>query len=70
MWLVYLRFEGNGKTKVGHVRCINKEEAEATVKRGRKPGASFEGSHLVEYAFFVTVQWNSQSSAAAPRTDC
>jgi hypothetical protein len=52
MWLVYLRFEGNGRTKVGHIRCANKEDAQAVVERGRKPDASFEGSQLVEYAFF------------------
>ncbi len=54
MWLVYLRFEGNGRTKVGHVRCDNKKEAEEIVERGRQPGASFEGSNLVEYAFFYS----------------
>jgi hypothetical protein len=52
MWLVYLRFEANGRTKVGHVRCSNRQEADAIVERGRKSGASFEGSQLVEYALF------------------
>ena len=52
MWLVYLRFEGIGRTKVGHVRCGNRQEAEAIVERARKPGASFKGSRLLEYAFY------------------
>ena len=69
MWLVYLRFEGNGRTKVGHVRCANKEDAQALVERGRTPGASFEGSRLVEYALFYahgTIQEKVAPTSAEP----
>lgn len=52
MWLVYLRFDGDGRTKVGHVRCGNKQEAIAAVEKAREPGASFDGSRLTEYALY------------------
>jgi hypothetical protein len=52
MWLVYLRFDGNGRTKVGHVRCPNEVEARAAVEKAQKPDASFEGSRLTEYALY------------------
>lgn len=54
MWLVYLRFEGAGRTKVGHVRAANKQEAEQLVERARHRGASFPDSTLMEYGFFYS----------------
>jgi hypothetical protein len=54
MWLVYLRFDGNGRTKGGHVRCPNELEARAAVERAQKPDASFESSRLTEYALYYS----------------
>jgi hypothetical protein len=52
MWLVYLRFDGDGQTRVGHVPASNKKEAEQVVERARKMGASFPNSRLTECQFF------------------
>ena len=52
MWLVYLRFDGDGQTKVGHVAASNKKEAEEVVERARKIGASFPNSRLTACQFF------------------
>ena len=52
MWLVYLRFDGDGQTKVGHVSAANKEEAKQVVERAKMIGASFPNSRLTECELF------------------
>lgn len=51
MWLVYLRFEGKGETKITHLLTDNQDNAKKAVENAREFGAS-QQTPLVDYKFF------------------
>lgn len=53
MWLVYLRFEDNGKIRTYHVRTGNKQDVQHIISRAEKHGLTAT-SRLEEYAAFYT----------------
>ena len=51
MWLVYLRFDDQGKVDTYHVRTANKATSDKVLKMAEKRGLS-ASSKLLEYAMF------------------
>jgi len=51
MWLLYLRFDNEGKVETHHVTAANKAEADSVLKLASQHGLT-ASSKLVEYAFF------------------
>jgi hypothetical protein len=53
MWLVYLRFDDQGKTRTYHVRTSSKADVQKIVKLAEKRGLT-KTAKLEEYAAFYT----------------
>jgi len=53
MWLVYLRFDDQGKVRTYHVRTANKDSVQEIVKLAEKRGLT-KTAKLEEYAAFYT----------------
>ncbi len=51
MWLVYLRLDGKGETRVSHWLCYRQDECMKVVEDARKFGAAKE-MRLSDYAIF------------------
>ncbi len=51
MWLVYLRFDGNGEGKTYHVSADTKWHVDKILAMAQKHGLS-KSEWLVEYAYF------------------
>jgi hypothetical protein len=53
MWLVYLRFDDQGKTHTYHIRTSSKADVQEIVKLAEKRGLT-KTAKLEEYAAFYT----------------